>query len=213
MEPDMKRDALVFVVSGTFFGLIVGWILGSQAPRSSTPPPTTIGASAQPSPPGADTTTAPPPLDIARAAELEQLADAQPTDAGVRVDLGNLYMDAERFDLAIPWYEAALALRPEDVNVSTDLAVCYYYTNQPDRALAQLDRSLALDEDHVKTIFNQGIIRAGGMGDLAGATESFMRVVTLAPGSPEGQEARRLLETIADHAGRGVGAGSAGGGP
>jgi tetratricopeptide (TPR) repeat protein len=212
MEPDMKRDALVFVVSGTFFGLIVGWILGSQAPRSSTPPPTVVGASAQPTSPGAGAATA-PPLDVARAAELERLADAQPSDAGVRVDLGNLYMDAERFDLAIPWYEAALALRPEDVNVSTDLAVCYYYTNQTDRALAQLDRSLALDQDHVKTIFNQGIIRAGGMGDLPGATESFMRVVTLAPGSPEGQEARRLLETIAGHAGRGIGAGSAGGGP
>ena len=56
-----------------------------------------------------------------------------------RVQLGNLYFDAERYDEAITWYSEALKLAPNDVNVSTDLGVCYYYTNQPDKALAQFD--------------------------------------------------------------------------
>lgn len=206
----MKRESLVFAVSGTLFGVIVGWILGSQvAPQ---PAPTAAPAAAQAAPAAGG--EAPPPLDMALIGRLEQQASAEPGNPAVRVQLGNAYFDGQRFDLAIPWYEAALALTPGDVNASTDLAVCYYYTNQVDRALAQLDRSLAMEPNHVKTIFNQGIIRAGGKQDLAGATESFQRVVALAPNSPEGQQAQNLLDTIAGHADGSVtgGAGSGAGG-
>ena len=36
-------------------------------------------------------------------------------NAAIRVDLGNLYFDAERFDMAISWYEAALKIDPKNV--------------------------------------------------------------------------------------------------
>jgi tetratricopeptide (TPR) repeat protein len=212
----MKRESFVFAVSGVFFGLLVGWILGSQsqivAPPALAPPPAAAQnpAAGQPPPP--------PPLDLARVADLERRANANPGDAAVRIDLANLYFDGQRHELAIPWYEAALALVPGDVNVSTDLAVSFYYTGQTDRALAQIDRSLAMDPGHIKTLFNQGIIRAGGQLDLVAAAESFRRVVALAPTSPEGLSAKGLLDGIAQHAATGgsgpvaPGSGSTGGG-
>ena len=49
----------------------------------------------------------------------------------------------ERYADAIKWYDEAFKLNPKDVNVSTDLGVSYYYTNQPDKALAQFDDSVA----------------------------------------------------------------------
>jgi superkiller protein 3 len=112
------------------------------------------------------------------------------------VQLGNLYFDAERYDDAIKWYAEALALTPKDVNVSTDLGVCYYYTNQPDKALQQFEKSLALDPNHAKTLLNVGIVRAFGKQDLAGATEAWQKVVKLAPEGPEGQAAKRALDTL-----------------
>ena len=138
----------------------------------------------------------PPALDSARITRLEQQAAAEPDNASVRTELGNLYFDAERPDLAIPWYEAAARLNPSDVNVSTDLAVSYYYTNQPDRALEQIDQSLSIDPSHLKTLLNQGIIRAFGKQDLAGAAESWERVVAIAPNSPEGQRAQQGLNGL-----------------
>ena len=51
-----------------------------------------------------------------------------------------MYFDAERFQDAAEWYEAALKITPKDVNASTDLGIAYYYMNQPDKALAQFDR-------------------------------------------------------------------------
>ncbi len=55
------------------------------------------------------------------------------------------------------------------MNVSTDLGVCYYYTNQPDKALEQFDHSLKLDPKHAKTLLNVGIVKAFGKQDLDGA--------------------------------------------
>ncbi len=191
----MRRDAVVFAVAGTFFGLIVGWILGSQGgtPGVRGPQPATTSAAA---PPGAQSL---PPLDARRVADLERQAADRPADAAVRAELGNVYYDAERFDAAIPWYVAALGLDPNAIEVSTDLAVCYYYTNQIDQALAQLDRSLAMDPNHVKTLLNQGIIRAFGREDLDGATASWQRVVELSPATEEGLRAKQLLDGLAGH--------------
>ncbi|HEY7474354.1 MAG TPA: tetratricopeptide repeat protein [Vicinamibacterales bacterium] len=197
----MTRDAIVVGISGTFFGLIVGWILGSQmaAPAPASPAAVTTTAAPPSEPP-------PPPIDTARAADLERRAKAQPGDAAVRVELADIYYDARRFDLAIPWYEAALAIDGKNINASTDLAICYYYTNELDRALAQIDRSLAVDPRHVKSLLNQGIIRYG-KDDLKGAAESWEKVVSIAPGSDEARMARQGLDGLKSGHARGRGAG------
>ena len=187
----MKKEALAFALSGTFFGLLVGWIIGSQHGQPPAPvvPP---AAQSQAAPGGAAT----PAFDAARAVDLERQADARPKDAAVRADLGNLYFDGERYAQAVSWYEASLKLDPNAVEVSTDLAVAYYYTQQADRALAQLDHSLKLDPAHLKTLLNQGIIRAFGKQDLKGAAESWQRVVAIAPTSEEGRRAQQGLDGL-----------------
>jgi len=90
----------------------------------------------------------------------------------------------------------ALQLTPNDVNVSTDLGVCYYYSNQPDKALEQFDRSLKIDPKHAKTLLNLGIVRAFGKQDLDGATKAWQQVIKVAPDSPEGQAAKRALDSL-----------------
>ena len=197
----MSRQALIYAVPGVLFGLLVGWIIGSQR---ETAAPVAAASSAS-----ASAQDAPAPFDAQRAAALEQSAKAEPRDSAVRVELANLYYDAKRFDLAGTWYEAALALDPKNVEVSTDLAVCYFYTNQVDRALAQLDKSLAINAQHPKTLFNQGIVRAYGKEDLRGATESWERLVAVAPNSVEGRQAKQLLDGLKTHPGGTPGAPSA----
>ena len=80
--------------------------------------------------------------------------------------------------------------------MSTDLGVCYYYTNQPDKALEQFDHSLKLDPKHAKTLLNVGIVRAFGKQDLDGATQAWQQVLQIAPDSPEGQAAKRALDSL-----------------
>jgi len=189
----MKRDAVVFLVSGAFFGLLVGWILGSQQARTAVPAGAPAAQAATQPAAGA---TPPPPLDENRARALQATADANPSDATVRVELGSLYFDAERYPDAIRWYDAALAIDPNNVNASTDLGVAYYYANQPDRALAQFDHSLSIDPGHAKTLLNMGIVRAFGKQDLAGAIEAWQKVVEVAPGTPESRAAQQALDSV-----------------
>jgi cytochrome c-type biogenesis protein CcmH/NrfG len=136
-------------------------------------------------------------LDQSRVDALRSTAERNPNDAETRVQLGDLYFDAEKFEDAIHWYEEALKIDPRNVNASTDLGISFYYLNQPDRALAQFDRSLAIDPKHSKTLLNIGIVRAFGKQDLDGAAQAWQRVVEVAPAdSPEAKAARQALEGV-----------------
>lgn len=199
----MKLESIVFAIAGVFFGLIVGWVIGSQqatnvAPRAAqvtdappqTPPAQAGGTAAR----GANRRTA--ILDENRVQALRTVADRDPNNATARAELADLYFDAERYDEAIKWYEDALKVNPKDVNISTDLGISYYYTNQTDRAIKQFDYSLGIDPKHIKTLLNMGIVRAFGKQDLQGATAAWKQVIDLAPGSPEGEAAKRALDSI-----------------
>lgn len=200
----MRADAIVFGIAGALFGLIVGWVLGSQqaagaARVAALAAPVTQAAPAQ----QAAAQPPPAPVDPARVKALEATAAQNPKDAQPRVQLGNMFFDGEKYPEAITWYEQALALNPGDTNVSTDLGVAYYYTNQADRALKQFDHSLSIDSKHIKTLLNVGIVRAFGKQDLAGAGKAWQQVVELAPDSPEGQAAKKGLEGIKSASGGG----------
>jgi cytochrome c-type biogenesis protein CcmH/NrfG len=223
----MTRDSWILGVAGVAFGILIGWIIGSQSARSSDSPafaPQQQAAAApQQGPPGQpgqrgqsgapSGVQAPPPLDEAQAKALADRAATRPQDAEVRAQLGNLYFDAERYADAVKWYQASLALAPKNANVSTDLAVSYYYTNQLDRALKQFDVSLAIDPRHTKTMLNLGMVKAFGKQDLLGAAQAWKQVLDIAPpDSPEARAARQALESLrAAHPDPSGGDGAAGG--
>jgi cytochrome c-type biogenesis protein CcmH/NrfG len=184
-------------VAGVFFGVLVGWIIGTQqgAGRPPAAPPATAAAPGQSSAGGANP-SAPPPLDESRASAMKTTAQQNPTDAVTRVQLANMYFDAGRFQEAVDWYEAALKIHPKDVNASTDLGIAYYYMNEPDRALAQFDRSLGVDPGHAKTLLNIGIVRAFGKQDLKGAADVWQKVLVVAPSSEEARAAKQALDGL-----------------
>jgi tetratricopeptide (TPR) repeat protein len=190
----MKSESIAFALAGIAFGLIAGWIIGTQQATGRSP-----SAPVQASAPASSGSEAAPRaaiLDDTQVKALKSVAEREPSSAKPRVDLANLYFDAERYDDAIKYYVEALKLSPNDVNVSTDLGVSYYYTNQPDKALEQFERSLKLDPKHAKTLLNLGVVRAFGKQDLSGAQQAWQQVIQIAPDSPEGQAAKRALDSI-----------------
>jgi cytochrome c-type biogenesis protein CcmH/NrfG len=189
----LKSDSIAFGVAGILFGLLAGWVIGSQqAKHGSLPPPQAV---AQPQgAPAAENRAA--LLDETQVAAFKTVAEREPSNPAPRVQLGNLYSDAERYDEAIPWYSEALKLDPKNPNVSTDLGIAYYMTNQFDKALGQFDQSLKIDPKHLKTLLNIGVVRAFGKQDLPGAQKVWEQVVAIAPQSEEAQRAQRALESI-----------------
>ena len=198
----MKPDAIAYIVSGACFGLILGWVIGTQqAQRAATfQPPVATQAAQAASPPAADAAgnnqRQPPPLDEAKVRDLTAKVSSDPKNAAATIELANTYFDAERYADAIKYYEQALKLRPNDPDASTDLGVSYYYSNRTEDALQQFEKSLQMNPNHTKTWLNKGIVLAFGKQDLQGAETAWKKVVELAPNSPEGQAAKRGLEGI-----------------
>jgi tetratricopeptide (TPR) repeat protein len=189
----MKSESIAFAIAGVVFGLIAGFVMGYQKGTIDTPA-SSVAETRAAQPPAAAPAAA--VLDEAKVTAYKSVADREPSNAAPRVQLGNLYFDAERYNEAIRWYTDALEIDAKDVDVSTDLGVSYYYVNQPDKALAQFDQSLKINPGHVKTILNVGIVKAFGKQDLEGAQQAWEQVIKLAPNTPEGQAAQRALESL-----------------
>jgi len=194
----MRTDSVLFAIAGMFFGLIVGWIIGTQqrSGADAIRPAVQESADAAAAQPDANQPQQRAVLDEGRVQALKTIVDNDPKNVAAREQLANAYFDGERYQDAIKWYEEVLRLDPKNVNASTDLGVSYYYLNQPDRALTQFEHSLSIDPRHTKTLLNQGIVRAFGKQDLQGATSSWQKVVEIAPESPEGQAAKRALDSM-----------------
>jgi tetratricopeptide (TPR) repeat protein len=203
----MKSDAIAYVIAGICFGVILGWVIGTQQARRPAPGAPVPTASGQ----TGNTQPRTPVLDEARVQALNTILSGDPKNVNAAIQLGNTYFDAERWPDAITWYERALEIDPRNADASTDLGVSYYYSDRPDQALAQFEHSLAISPTHTKTLLNKGIVLAFGKQDLKAAAVEWQKVVDLAPASPEGQAARRALDGIASaHA---ADAGSATGNP
>jgi cytochrome c-type biogenesis protein CcmH/NrfG len=196
----MKPESIVLAIASAFFGVLVGWVIGSQQagpPRIAVTP----AGVAQPAQAAQGQTSTPPvqaprPLDEAQVQALRAAAEKNPSDVKIRVDLGNTFFDAERYSDAVTWYQEALKLSPKDPDVSTDLGVSYYYMNQPDRALHQFEESLKFDPRHAKTMLNLGIVLAFGKQDLPGAVAAWEKLIQVAPTSVEAETAKRALQGL-----------------
>jgi tetratricopeptide (TPR) repeat protein len=198
----MKSDAIAYTVAGICFGVILGWVIGTQQARQAAGSQAPAAQAAQAAAPPANQAAGnnqrqPPPLDEGRVQSLSTILNSDPKNLEAAVQLANVYFDAERYPEAIKWYEQALKLSPNNADASTDLGVSYYYTNRADDALRQFQKSLQIDPRHTKTLLNQGIVLAFGKQDLQGAEAAWRKVVEIAPDSPEGQAARRGLDGIA----------------
>ncbi|MDO8835683.1 MAG: hypothetical protein Q7V01_08800, partial [Vicinamibacterales bacterium] len=86
----MKAENIVFAVAGTLFGLIAGWILGTQQ-APARPAAGVVQSASAPTP----AAPARPMLDEGQVTAMRNVADRDPQNVESRVQLGNLYFDAE----------------------------------------------------------------------------------------------------------------------
>jgi cytochrome c-type biogenesis protein CcmH len=162
------------------------------------PRPAVIGRPAAATAPAILATKSPNPDEVAA---LESLAARQPGDASVRVELGNLHMDAERWDEAIRWYREALAVNPALVETATDLGACLVSSGRPAEGLVEFERVLAVDAGHRNALYNKGIALLQ-MGRGAEAAAVWEELLKRHPADPQLQGLRGRIEQIRATAGK-----------
>src|SRR4051812_30825377 len=98
----MKSDGIAYGIAGILFGLIAGWIIGTQ--QAAQRPAAAAPASAQAAPAsGSGGQTRAAVLDETKVTALKTVAERETGNAKPRIELANLYFDAERYDDAIKW--------------------------------------------------------------------------------------------------------------
>src|SRR5215211_3229972 len=97
----MKSDSIAYAIAGMCFGLILGWVIGTQqagrAGGSARLEGTAPAQAAAPAQSQSGNQRTPPPLDEARVQQLTTILNSDPNNASAAVQLGNTYFDAERY--------------------------------------------------------------------------------------------------------------------
>ena len=174
VESASRYSWIVYAVAMLLVGGLAGYVLANVG----NPPSARAGG--QP----ADSRQPPVPV-VPPASSMQTFADA--------VDAANRFYDAQRYEDAIPYYQKALTFNADDVNVSTDLGTALWYAGRADAALAQYDRSLALDRSHAQTLFNVGVVRANGKHDYAGAIDAWESLLKANPNYAGADKVRSLI--------------------
>jgi thioredoxin-like negative regulator of GroEL len=198
----MDRDQLRFLASGILFGFLVGYIIAyaihePRVKQTAAPVPaagnlgmgSVVGSPPPQSGPmgqqGAGGQGG-PMMDrmMEEIAALRAALEQDPANLPALVRLANLNHDSGKFAEAVGLYSRALEIRPDDVNVRTDMAICLRELGKVDESLAEFRTSLTHDPEHWHLFDRQDVETAG---------EAFAQVEKYNPGY---KDLPRLKEAV-----------------
>jgi cytochrome c-type biogenesis protein CcmH/NrfG len=131
-------------------------------------------------------------------AGLEFKTSQNPGDVAGWIQLGNLCFDANLADKAIVAYEKALALKPDNADVLTDLGVMYRKAGKFDKAIQCFDKAIAINPKHEIARFNKGIVLMHDLNDPKGAIKAWEELLAVNPlaMAPNGQSIDEMLKKM-----------------
>jgi tetratricopeptide (TPR) repeat protein len=186
-----SREAYLLALVCLTAGLLLGYVFRGSAPVAGSLPATAGAAAPAPMASGSlPTAESLQPLVAPLLASLK----ADPKNFETLVQIGNLYYDHRLYPEAIEYYTRALELRPDEINVRTDLGTAFWYGGFPEKAVVEYQKSLAVDPTHANTLFNLGVVRAEGLKDSSGAIAAWEKLLKAHPEYPEKQRVLDLIE-------------------
>ncbi|HET7842014.1 MAG TPA: tetratricopeptide repeat protein [Terriglobia bacterium] len=184
------REAYLMAVVSLLAGLFLGYMLHTPSAPTTAEAATSSAPAAAP----AVNPMAAPTGAEAAAAPLKLALSSDPKNYELLVQLGNLYYDKQAYAPAIEYYRRALELRPNEVNVRTDLGTAYWYTGLPQNAIAEYQKSLQTDPGHEQTLFNMGVVYKDGLKDPSKAIAAWEKLLKLHPDYSNRDRAQALIE-------------------
>lgn len=110
----------------------------------------------------------------------DQAIERDPTDFRPYTNMGYVYSELGKHDLAIKSFKSALEKRPDNFKLYTNLGVEYERTNNFQEAEDALNKALSLSNDYVPAWFNLGVVRFR-KNEKLGARTAFYEVLKREP--------------------------------
>jgi len=212
----VKIETIVTAIIFLSVGFLAGFVYKSQSQTSAQAQVAVASAASTGSPsagamgmggsanvdPATGLPNGHPPLEVAQIIQsYEQQATQNPKDAQIPLKLANYLYDKKYFNLAIEWYERSLRLDPKDASARTDLGTSYFYTGQPQQAIAEYNKALAMNPGHQPTIFNLIVVNLEGTHDLRAARKYWNELNRQNPNYPGMNEIKAKLDAAMGNAG------------
>jgi cytochrome c-type biogenesis protein CcmH/NrfG len=198
-------QAYALAVICLLVGIAGGWFIhGSQSPAAAAAEAPSASAPAMGGANAAPQTPSP--------AEMQKMADTQagplidklkadPNNAGLLENIGNVYYDAQIFPTAIDYYQRALKVEPSNTGVRTDMATAYWYTGNADAAITEFQKSLSYEPTKPNTLFNLGIVEWQGKMDIDKATATWQKLLDTNPNYEAKDKVLELMAQAKKHSG------------
>lgn len=183
-------------------GVLMGWLVrGSQAPAATAASATAASAATETAVPAQPTPEQMKKMADTQAAPLLAQLQANPENADLLAQVGNVYYDTKVFPTAIDYYQHALKVKPENVNVRTDLATAYWYSGDADTAIREFNKALALQPNQANALFNLGIVKWQGKMDVEGAVATWQKLLDTNPNYENKERVLELMQQAKKHSG------------
>ena len=193
-----------YVIAAICLGL--GICIGYLVRGGPTQQPTTATATTSAAAPAGMTAMQQQPT----ADQMKHMADKQAepllaslkqnaNDPEVLYKIGNIYYDTRQFPEAVKYYEQSLKLKPAAADIRTDMATAYYFMGDADRAIAEFDEVLKQNPKHANALFNEGMVKWEGKGDISGAIVSWKKLLASNPDYPKREQVENLIAKAEAH--------------
>jgi tetratricopeptide (TPR) repeat protein len=144
----------------------------------------------------------PPPLDEKRLKELAAKIKQNPNDFDSIVELADMNFDQKNYDDAIKLYKKALEIRPDALNVRTEMGTALFYQKRFDDALATFKDSLRANPNDAQTLFNLGVVMLHGKNDPQAALQYWQQLVDANPNHPQTPFVKEQIKKIKEQLGK-----------
>ena len=137
-----------------------------------------------------------PPVDTARVQELSAKIKQNPRDFDSIVELANLNFDQKNYGDAVNLYKTALEVRPDALNVRTDMGTAMFYQERFDDAIAEFQQVLQSDPKNAQALFNLGVTMLHGKNDPKRALEYWERMIATNPNHPQAAFVKEQIQKL-----------------
>jgi tetratricopeptide (TPR) repeat protein len=194
-----NQRALILMAICLMAGIAGGWTIRGSRPASTESAKVADAPAVAP-------TSASPAAQAPSPAQLRTMADSQaaaqllrlksdPNNPDLLTSVGNLYYDAQQYQVAIDYYGRLLQIKPSEAAVRTDMATAYWYMGNADTAIAEFNKALMYAPNNPNTLFNLGLVKWQGKHDGAGAIADWKKLLATNP-NYEGKD--KLEQMLAD---------------
>ncbi len=153
----MNKENILFGIIGLLAGLIIGFVATNSINRGTVNNSASQPTMGQPNQPGGMPNQSGQTAAMPAVAEAIDKADKNPNDVDSQMKAGEMFARINNFEKAIPYFEKAAQLKPNDFQILVILGNTNFDSRKWEDAQKWYEKALAIKKDDISVRTDLGI--------------------------------------------------------